>query len=259
MDLKALQHSWDQFAKHDPMWAILTDPARRRNKWKKDEFFKTGVEEIKALMTIIEARGFRLNQLAVLDFGCGIGRLTQAFAEHFDHCYGVDISSEMIELAKRYNQYGNRCQYIVNPSDTLPILNDNFFDMIYSTIVLQHIERKYTESYLKEFIRILKPGGLLVFQLPSSKSPEFDSLARRATRIFRVRDEIRHVLKRLGVGIVTLYRWRLSDIPAVMEMHCFEKSELESYLHSIGGRIVDVERYDAAGPAFISYRYFVTK
>ena len=43
---------------------------------------------------------------SALDFGCGIGRLSQALAEHFDQVYGVDISPKMIELARAAQSQG---------------------------------------------------------------------------------------------------------------------------------------------------------
>jgi 2-polyprenyl-3-methyl-5-hydroxy-6-metoxy-1,4-benzoquinol methylase len=49
-----------------------------------------------------------------LDFGCGVGRLTQALATHYDKVDGVDISWEMINLARRHNQHGDRVKYFAN-------------------------------------------------------------------------------------------------------------------------------------------------
>jgi GDP-D-mannose dehydratase len=72
----------------------------------------------------------------------------------------------------------------------------------------------------------------------------------------RVRDKI---INQLPVKKETKYLLGLSDSPAIMEMHCFERSELEVFLRKHGGVILAVERYDAAGPGFISYRYYVTK
>src|SRR6185436_3396874 len=39
---------------------------------------------------------------------------------------------------------------------------------IYSRLVLQHMEARYAKAYIAEFMRILAPGGALVFQLPDS-------------------------------------------------------------------------------------------
>jgi SAM-dependent methyltransferase len=41
------------------------------------------------------------------------------------------------------------------------------FDLIYSNIVLQHMEARYSKRYLEEFIRTLRVGGLAIFQIPS--------------------------------------------------------------------------------------------
>ncbi len=259
MDLKSLQQNWEEFARYDAMWAILTDPKRRRKKWKPDEFFETGRQEIASLMDGIKARGYQFGRERALDFGCGVGRLTQAMAQYFENCYGVDISAEMVEHAKSFNRHGDRCQYFVNQSDNLKIFEENSFDFIYTNIVLQHIEKKYNESYLKEFIRVLKPKGFLVFQMPSTLRPDYRPIIINANFFLKMKDQLQHFLRRLGVRMDTLYRLGLADIPAVMEMHSFERSELEAYLKAYGGIVLEAERYDSAGPAFISYRYYVTK
>ncbi len=262
MDLVKLKQNWETFARHDAMWAILTDPAKRYNKWRQDEFFKTGIEEIDNIVRDVKSRGYKLGGQNALDFGCGIGRLTQALERYFEHCYGVDISTKMVELANQYNRHGGRCQYIVNQSDALPFFENNLFDLIYSNIVLQHIERRYTESYLREFIRILKQDGLLVFQIPSSRTPDYDVLVsgkvlgKKRPLHLRIRDKI---INQLPIKKETRYLLGLSDSPAIMEMHCFEQSELKAFLRKHGGVVLAAERYDAAGPGFISYRYYVTK
>jgi hypothetical protein len=43
MSLDHVAQSWDVFAKYDPMWAILSNPAKRGNKWDVEEFFATRV------------------------------------------------------------------------------------------------------------------------------------------------------------------------------------------------------------------------
>ena len=74
-----------------------------------------------------------------LDFGCGVGRLTQALADYVDHAVGVDIAPSMIELARRHNTHGSRCEYIVNDTDHLSRFADQIFDVVYTGRVLQHI------------------------------------------------------------------------------------------------------------------------
>jgi len=71
--LRDSQRLWDRHAAADPLWAVLSDPA-------------TLLYELGCL---IEVR-----REAALDFGCGVGRLTQALAPHFARVVGVAISPE---------------------------------------------------------------------------------------------------------------------------------------------------------------------
>jgi SAM-dependent methyltransferase len=72
----------------------------------------------------------------------------------------------MIELANQFNRFGERCKYILNSESDLTIFESNFFDFIYTAEVLQHLPLDLTRKYLQEFIRVLKIGGILVFQIP---------------------------------------------------------------------------------------------
>ena len=167
MKLQKLQKNWEEFAQTDPLWAILTDPAKKDNKWKIKDFFKTGVEEIDEVMRYFKSLKISFSRKKALDFGCGVGRLTQALVPYFDEICGVDIAFPMIELAKKFNKHGDTCNYYLNKTDDLRIFDDNSFDFIYSNLVLQHMRPKYSKNYIKEFIRVLSPNGVLIFQQPS--------------------------------------------------------------------------------------------
>jgi len=82
MNIKELQQSWDEFGRKDPLWAILTDPVKRNRKWGLAEFFKTGELEIAQVMNYIETLRVPLQGRRALDFGCGVGRLTQALSPY---------------------------------------------------------------------------------------------------------------------------------------------------------------------------------
>lgn len=166
MDLNELQRNWDEFGKIDPLWAILTTPDRKGGKWDPAEFFASGRPEIAQLMHRAQALGLPARREIALDFGCGVGRLTQALCEWFERCCGVDIAPSMIELARGYNAHGARCEYLLNAHDDLRVFCDDSFDLVYSSIVLQHMELHYSTSYIREFVRVLRPGGLVVFQIP---------------------------------------------------------------------------------------------
>lgn len=160
MKLWQVQRHWDELAKADPLWAVLTESEKQGRRWSVDEFFSTGVAEVGADMARVRQLEPGFSGRTALDFGCGAGRLTQALARHFDRVTGVDISGRMIALARGHS--GNsRVDFVHNPRADLRRFPGGSFDFVYSRITLQHIAPRYTRRYLAEFARVLAPGGIL--------------------------------------------------------------------------------------------------
>jgi SAM-dependent methyltransferase len=255
MHIKELQKNWDEFGRTDPLWAIITDPTKKGSRWDVGEFFQTGRDEIAAVLHYAGSLGIRLRRRRALDFGCGVGRLTQAMAEHFDEADGVDIAPSMIELARQYNRHGERCRYLLNERSDLRLFEANRFDFIYTNVVLQHMEPRYAVSYLKEFLRVLAPGGLILFQLPSH------AIARPLVRD-RVKRAIKWLLPR---SVLRAYHRLRGTHPApeplgpVMEMYGMSRPQVERLLRRMGAQLLDVIPDESPGPTWISYRYCVTK
>lgn len=101
-----------------------------------------------------------------VDFGCGVGRLTQALCSHFGTCDGVDIAPSMIAVAESYNRVGDRCRFHVIDDSRLSFLATGSVDFVYTAHVLQHMEPRYASDYVAEFLRVLRPGGAALIELP---------------------------------------------------------------------------------------------
>ncbi len=166
-DISDVHRYWECLARHDPLWAVLSDPTRKGRKWDLPSLFETGRREISTLFYRLEGLKIAVDKRLALDFGCGVGRVTQALGDKFDRVIGVDISQTMIQLANRLNRHGERIRYLLNQTGDLAVFPDAEFSFIYTNIVLQHIPPPSTWVYLAEFWRVLARGGLLVFQLPS--------------------------------------------------------------------------------------------
>ena len=133
-------------------------------------------------MSYVHSLGLKVPRKKALDFGCGVGRLTQSLADHFSEVCGLDIASSMIELANKYNRHGDKCRYYLNQHPDLKLFDDNDFDFIYSNITLQHMAPVYSQKYIQEFLRILSPEGLLVFQLPDAPATIHQKTLRQAIK-----------------------------------------------------------------------------
>lgn len=158
---------WDAHATRDPLWAVLSEAGKEARRWDVRRFFQTGLNEVALMFYELESRGIAVNHGAALDFGCGVGRLTQALAPRFGQVVGVDVSPKMIETAAALNPFPERARFVWNCEPHLRQFADESFDFIYTNIVLQHIAPDISEGYLREFLRLLTRNGILVFQLPS--------------------------------------------------------------------------------------------
>jgi len=160
---------WDAHAERDPLWAVLSDAGKDGRRWNVRRFFQTGVNEVALVLYELESMAVHVKRGYALDFGCGVGRLSQALAARFERVVGVDVSPKMIEVATALNSFQDHVSYIWNDAPHLGTFSDDTFDFIYTNLVLQHVVPELACAYVREFIRILQPAGVLVFQLPSHK------------------------------------------------------------------------------------------
>jgi SAM-dependent methyltransferase len=246
MDIQELRVNWDGLGKTDPLWAVLTAKGRRGNKWDQEAFFETGRQELDAHLQRLQKLGLLPVLTRALDFGCGVGRFTQALTRHFAAVVGVDIAPSMIDLADRFNAYPDRCNYILNDKDDLSVLQTESFSFVYSCITLQHIEPRYSKNYIKEFLRLLEPAGTLLFQVPA------------AQQRVSLKQTIKAKIDTAFPGFAASYRRLRHGGPWKMEMHCIPEPEVTKLVEDSGGTVADVDRnVDEYG--FLNVWYSVTK
>lgn len=165
--LRKLRRHWEQFGREDPFWAALTWKDKSAGRWSADDFFQNGEVVVGNLLDRAAELGIEIPRARALDFGCGPGRLTQALGARFESVDGVDIARSMIANARRFNRHGDRCRYHVNRKADLRRFGDANFTFVCSLLVLQHMKPGIARGYVREFMRVLAPSGVLVFQVPS--------------------------------------------------------------------------------------------
>ena len=163
--LRKMQRDWDQRARENARYYVATG----KNEWTDEEFFASGErtvsEEILTDMTNI-CQGRDPKQMRVLEIGCGAGRITRALAGLFGEVHAVDVSGQMVEMARKaLHDRPNAFVYQNNGKD-LSVVPDGLYDFAFSTIVFQHIpSREVIYSYVREVHRLLRPGALFKFQV----------------------------------------------------------------------------------------------
>ena len=245
--LQQHRQDWEALGRLDPCWAVLSDSAKQYGKWNLDEFFATGKREVADVMEQAAGLCLPLRRDVALDFGCGIGRLTRALAEYFNTCYGVDISDSMVHQAISTTPPSN-CRFLVNTENNLRRFADGSFDLIYSVLVLQHLPtRLLITAHLSEFLRTLREGGLLVFQLPS-----YIPFHKR----LQLRRHLFTLLKSCGVDGGRIYT-ALGISP--IRMTFIPEREVTDILGRADGRMLAIRSDSMSGPGIESRTYFVTK
>ena len=243
MSLEHTQKTYEKLGREDPFYAVLTDERFRHNRWDVPEFFATGEREVAQVFEQLQETDLAVPRGRALDFGCGVGRLTQALATRFDRVTGVDIAESMAAKARELNQHGDRVEYVANAIDNLRFLDDHSFDFVYSSITLQHVPPPANVRYVKEFLRILKPGGVAVFQVPHG--PEIPEGSWRET-LYRLR---RQYLRRA---------WKIVRGKPPYEMHYIPRPVVERTITAHQARLVTAKPFGSVARRN-NFRYFVAK
>jgi SAM-dependent methyltransferase len=246
------ERAWEDWARIDPLWAVVTASDKKHGRWDLDEFFRSGQDTIDSLIEEGAAYGVPAHCGRALDFGCGVGRLTRALGTHMTHVLGLDVSGLMIEQAMVLNSGRSGIEFAVHRDADFHVIEDNSLDIVCSLLVLQHIPSiALIENYLREFARVLAPGGFLFMNLPVGvPSPDLSLRGR-----LRPRTRFPTFLRRLGVSPALLYRhfnWN-PDMP----MNALPIERVRSILTEAGGRVLE-SRVDDDGGGVYQGLYLVT-
>lgn len=255
MNLRQLQENFESLAADDPLWTVLSDNAKRGGKWDLEEFYSTGDAVIQDLESRLENLGKSLIGDAAIDFGCGVGRLTFPLSKRFRTCYGIDISRSMVDFATTQRERGPNCRFIENATTRLESFEDASIDLVYSAIVFQHIAPRYTLEYIREFGRVLKPGGIFAFQLPSHLDPDFPD-NQKPFRLFKKKFFYR--MKAFKQRIAKFLPFIRSE--SFFEMNAIHQDQLVPFLEKqCSLKVLTLHEFPAAGPAWKSYLYLTEK
>jgi len=154
----------------DPYFAVLTNPKYRSavlTPELKLEFFVSGKNTVDSILA--KCRRYLDPNFApsrILDFGCGVARMSIPFAVHAREVVGVDVAEAMLAEARRNCAEHGCTNVVLKLSDDSLSQVDGQFDLVHSCIVLQHVELARGRILFAALIDRIRPGGCGVIQLP---------------------------------------------------------------------------------------------
>lgn len=244
-----LKETWLELGRHDPLWAVVTRDDARGGRWDLPEFFQTGEQEVARYHHLLGQHAGGPRQFDhVLDFGCGVGRLSRAWSTRAKAVTGVDLSPSMIERGRLYLRDRNSVDLRVNEHPDLRSFPDETFDLVFSHICLQHMAWPIAAGYVREFARVCRPGGWVVFQLPSRRlNPISLDLIRK------------NIVDHLPFGLDRVYRrWR-RGCAVIFEMHLTPPGQVTQTAQAAGLAQLHREPDPSAGETIEGFIYIFQK
>ena len=105
--------------------------------------------------------------MSVLELGCGTGYFTRELARSGADVVAIDVSPDLLEVAKA-NCSAPNVRYEIQNAYALSY-PDAVFDSVVGSSVLHHLE---IEEAIREIYRVLKPGGTIYFTEPNMLNPQ---------------------------------------------------------------------------------------
>jgi SAM-dependent methyltransferase len=115
---------------------------------------------------ILRGAGIRPGSKA-LEVGCGTGLFTEMFAATGAHILAVDLSEDLLGLARRRELPADRVSFLARPFEECQV--HGLFDAVIGSSVLHHLE---VEPSLRKIFDLLSPGGAMSFAEPNMLDPQ---------------------------------------------------------------------------------------
>ncbi len=143
-------------------------------------WLRSGEVDAGLLRRVVEPHGGHLTEMAaILDFGCGCGRIARWWATlDGPEIHGCDYNPDLAGWCERNLEFMNATVNGADPPTNYP---PDQFDFIYAVSLFTHLPLAAQRSWLIELRRILRPGGHLLFTVMGERfRPQLDPTELRA-------------------------------------------------------------------------------
>ena len=134
-----------------------------------EDYWATGSPEVEALVKSLSKYHFIDTQFKnVVEYGCEVGRVSFALSQRFQKVTGYDSSAGLVRLAKNKALELSLSNCSFHESSRNPFSVFESCDFFYSKEALQSLPPPLILQTVRNALRSLKPGGVAVFELPTS-------------------------------------------------------------------------------------------
>jgi ubiquinone/menaquinone biosynthesis C-methylase UbiE len=175
---EAMRRDWDDRARKNAFHYI----ASWREEWDLDSFLASGEEDyLRFVDPVLKRCGIPTTGKVMAELGCGAGRMTPSFARRYDYVLALDLSAEMLRRAREIHSQTDNVLWLRVGGTDLACLASDSTDFFFSYLVLQHLPTEdLVLYYVREMLRVLRPGGGFLFQFNGSHTATMNMRGRLA-------------------------------------------------------------------------------
>lgn len=165
-----IKGKWTRLGEEKPHWSVLSNPLFTGEITPEIEaqFYQTGAVEIKEVEALLARADRDLREFSqMVEYGCGLGRMTLQFARRVPKVTGLDISRVHLDLARDAAARMGVDTVEFQTAELPDFGMHGGFDFWYSRIVLQHNPPPLIKAILRRALAMLNPGGVAIFQVPT--------------------------------------------------------------------------------------------
>ena len=134
-------------------------------------FLESGRLAAGAIRAALARAGRPVDELeAMLDFGCGCGRVTRRWASlNGTAVHGSDRSDDAVEWCRSNLRFA---RFATNRLEPPLAYDEGSFDLVYALSVFTHLPAELQPAWAEELERVLRPGGLLLLTVHGERYRE---------------------------------------------------------------------------------------
>lgn len=215
---------WRELGATQPYWGVISHPDFRKENLtpaRLDHFYASGAFHIDPIAKALARFTGKPPSGRALDFGCGVGRLTEAMTAYADEVIGYDIAPGMLAVAR---ERGGKASYVGE-------LPPGPFDWINSFIVFQHIPPDRGEAIIEDLLSRLAMGGAVSLQITAWRDAVHQWPKETGWRRHFGSQRLQQWINGLPVGQILMYDYDFSRILRLLNQAGVEEMRLISTNH----------------------------